>query len=107
MQEEKARHNAEIKAVKERELKLKIDLELKKPLFLQYQEKAIRERKMRYTLSQTACKKESNEKMVQFPSKKMINSFVENGGPDPISLFVITTAPKSECNMNFVFNTGD
>ena len=51
MQEEKARHNAEIKAVKERELKLKIDLELKKPLFLQYQEKAIRERKMRYTLS--------------------------------------------------------
>ena len=62
---------------------------------------------MTYYLSWKACEKQSNEKVVHFPNKEMIEYYVANGGPNPFTLTAILTAPSDEVCMNFVLNTGD
>ena len=62
---------------------------------------------MKYTVTQKSCEKDSNEKVVQFPTKILMEKYVENGGHEPYRLTAILTCPKYEHYMNFVSSTGD
>ena len=62
---------------------------------------------MAYRLSQKACEQQSNEKVVQFPNKEMINQNAAKEHPHLFTLTAILTAPNCECCMNFQLNTGD
>ena len=62
---------------------------------------------MAYRLSQKACEKQSNEKVVQFPNKEMINQNAAKEHPHLFTLTAILTCPGREFYMNFVLNTGD
>lgn len=62
---------------------------------------------MTYRVSQKACVKESNEKIVACPSEQLIAKYVTYGGHEPYSLAAILTCPDREYKMNFVLNTGN